>query len=136
MRKTAKLDAAVKALIKLNLYHGRTFASADALYATLSQNGYGWDAATGEWVKTAREVDAKGRIRLSMFTDEDNMPSGVYRLRVMGHPDEIEAIVRSLKEKLIVTDVSEYAYPNRKGQGVWVYLTCRVLGGHRRGRKR
>lgn len=135
MRKTAKLDAAIKMLLELNLYKGRSFASADDHYALLAENGYGWDAKAVKWIKSAREIDSRGRIKLSMFSDDDGLPSGTYRLRVMAHPDEIEAVIRKLKEVLIVMEVSEHAYPNRKGQGVRAYLTCRILGRHRKGRK-
>jgi hypothetical protein len=125
MRQTAKLTAA-----QMTAFYEKVPCANDAphdeLYAALASAGYAWNSASGKWEKSKRPIRTDGTASQSIFSDDDNQPSGVYRLRVMAHPDEVDNIVRNFQRQIGgVVEVSDH-YPNRKGGGVRVYLTCKV----------
>lgn len=125
MRQTAKYNAARSAAHDAGIITARIQDSIQ-LYAALAECGYAWDSKAGIWEKSNRPINASGTASKSIFSDDDNLPSGVYRLRVMAHPDEVDEIVRNFQRQIGgVVEVSDH-YPNRKGGGVRVYLTCKV----------
>lgn len=130
MRQTAKFKAA-HALIN-QLYKGdpkrlRSFLTMDheTLYEALHEDmGYMWDNQQGKWYElTDEEREFTGSLA-SMFVDRDGKPSGIYRLRIMCHPDEANDIIAMLRKKLTVGEISN-PYPNRKGEGVRFYATAK-----------
>ena len=90
----------------------------DELYAYLERKGFWWNADTGEWCKGNKPST-------SIFKTDDDVASGVIRLRVMAHPDDVENAVKLAKKTpgMRVIDISD-PYPNRKGAGVRIYLTA------------
>src|SRR5260370_2273266 len=83
----AALDAAPKLLGDGQRIGAMTPLRNEELYVELEQAGYWWDAGGGEW-KEARHGRADGKFSGSIFEGFDGLASGVYRLRVMCHPDE------------------------------------------------
>lgn len=125
MRQTAKYTAALRCASQNNLVTPHKYEH-EALYAMLAECSYAWDSKTGQWEKSNRPIHADGTASKSIFSDDDNLPSGTYRLRIMAHPDEVDNIVRNYQRQVGgVLEVTEH-YPNRKGGGVRVYLTCKV----------
>lgn len=122
MRQTAKLTAAQAKARELKI---DALPIWEDLYEKLAAEGYAWDSQRQAWDKTARPIDATGRASESMFIDDDNQPSGVYRLRIMGHPEDLERVIRALHDKLDIIEVSG-VYPNRRGGGMRVYLTGKL----------
>lgn len=113
MRKTAKYTAAQKQarLLKIKA----TLAHED-LYNALVAAGWFWNSKTGQW--------EQGKQQTSMFAGDDDTPSGVIRLRVMAHPQEITEAVRLVKTAPGMRCIETSGeYPNRRGIGVRVYLT-------------
>lgn len=90
-------------------------------YKILERAGYTWHK--GEWDK--REKAERLRTKSgSQFTDIDGRASGLIRLRVMGHPEDVHNAIHYVKDNnWRVLDVSE-PYENRRGDGVRVYITC------------
>ncbi len=118
MRRTAKYVGACELALRLKVPIGEH----ETLYAALFERGYMW--ADGEWQELSEESrEFRGSLD-SIFALPDGSPSGVYRLRVMAHPEEIDQIVALLKKRLNIGEVSD-KYPNRKGPGVRVYLTAK-----------
>ncbi len=111
MRKTRKYVAAKKRLRELKI---RTHKRENAdIYALLESHRQIWDNKSGKWIEGTK----------SMFGDEQ--PSGIVRIRVMSHPADVQRAVTEIKQhaQLKVVEVSD-EYPNRRGIGVRVYLTC------------
>lgn len=125
MKLTAKLKAAVEAAERVNLAGRYSMATAEQMYEALIGLGMAWDAKAGTWAASKRPIRADGVESKSIFSDDNNQPSGVYRLRVMAHPAELAGIVADLRKKLTVIEISEKEYPNRRGEGVRIYLTCK-----------
>jgi len=90
----------------------------DKLYEWLEKRHWWWDASEGKWNKGNKPSN-------SIFKTDDDVASGVIRLRVMAHPDDVEIAVKQAKKTpgMRVIEVSD-PYPNRKGAGVRVYLTA------------
>jgi hypothetical protein len=118
MKQTKKYRAGLKAY---KAFKGsrltRTFEN-DELYQMLADKGFWWDAANGEWTNRKQPSN-------SIFKTDDDVASGVIRLRVMAHPDDVDHTVALVKKTIgmRVIEVSD-PYENRKGAGVRVYLTC------------
>lgn len=91
----------------------------DTLYTTLESSGYWWNATDGEWQKGKPPST-------SIFKDDDGVSTGIVRIRLMGHPDDMPDAIASAKKCFEVAEVSAL-YPNRKGPGVRVYITA-LLG--------
>ena len=116
-KNTAKRVAAVATLRdeKGNRYSAATKDS-ESLYAMLETMGYWWDSSAGAWVK-GKPPSA------SMFEGNDGEATGVVRLRIMGHPTDLEKAIARAKKAFRVAEVSDKLYPNRKGPGYRAYLT-------------
>lgn len=112
---TKKRIAAETALRKLGkrVFNSKT---SEMLYEELAAAGYWWDSGAGEW-KEGKPPST------SIFENDDDLPTGVIRLRVMGHPSDMAKAVATARLSYKVADVSD-PYPNRKGPGVRVYITC------------
>lgn len=114
---TAKRKAAESTAISNGIKH-REFLKMtnDDLYGFLTDKGHIWNAKAGAW-----EIGST-----SMFSDSDGDATGVVRLRVMAHPDDVLKAVKLLKQKLgkdaQIVEVSD-PYPNRRGTGVRIYST-------------
>jgi len=114
-KRTAKRVAAETTLRQLGkrVFNSKT---SEMLYEELTTAGYWWDSAEGEWTNAKKPST-------SIFQDDYDMPTGVIRLRVMGHTDDIQKAVAAARRAFNVADVSE-PYANRKGPGYRVYITC------------
>jgi hypothetical protein len=128
MRRTAKYTAALSTVPLLG--DGKqsktimTMLDHDELYATLEKRGYYWDAKDKQWHKGDENSRAKGQFSGSMFEDPDGLPTGVFRLRIMAHPDELAQVCAEVCRKLTVIEVSK-PYDNRRGAGQRTYITCK-----------
>lgn len=127
MRETTKLRLARVAL----LAHEIPWTTDP--YPVLAKAGFAWDSTKQLWFKTKRPVDPTGREMASEFTDDENLPSGVVRLRLMGHPDDLEILLPILKSALQMIEISE-PYPNRGGAGVRIYTQAKLVKFSKRGR--
>lgn len=119
MKRTKKYIAGLARLHELNgKSRGRPKRyENEALYQLLESQKQIWDHKQGLWAEGTK----------SMFGDDS--PSGVIRLRVMAHPQDVNQAVNTIAQQnnLKIIEQSDL-YPNRRGSGVRVYLTC-VLGG-------
>lgn len=116
-RMTAKRAAAQTAAAQYLKMKYTASIPSDQLYQALQDKGYIWDAQAVEWKLGST----------SIFKDEFGEPSGVIRLRVMAHQQDVHQAVHALQgSNLKIVEVSE-PYPNRKGAGVRVYVTCLIL---------
>ena len=115
MRQTQKYLAGLKRLRELNgpsKGRPKTYEN-DELYQLLESQKQIWDHKTGTWAEGTK----------SMFGDES--ASGVFRLRIMAHPDEIRQAVSAVaKQKNFAVIEQSELYANRRGSGVRIYLTC------------
>ena len=90
-------------------------------YEILEGAGYTWHR--GEW-KQRDKAERLATKSGSQFTDVDGNASGLIRLRVMGHPDDVHNAIHRIKAaNWRVIEVSE-PYHNRRGDGYRVYITC------------
>jgi hypothetical protein len=92
------------------------------LYQALESQGFFWDAESSTWTNTPRST--------SIFTTDEGAPTGEFRLRVMGHPDELDVILNRVLDGLryggcAVTEISD-RFKNHKGPGYRVYVTCQL----------
>jgi hypothetical protein len=118
MKRTSKrIFAEVVAVRELKRnYSDVTRMSNPNLYAMLGSAGFVWGSDSKKW-----EIKST-----SMFADDLGLPSGIIRLRVMAHPDQLESAIHAIQgSNLKVLEVSE-PYDNRKGCGIRVYLTCKL----------
>lgn len=94
----------------------------DKLYALLAQQGYTWDSDAGQWQQRPRFrfEEAHGDAL------QDVSATGLYRIRIMGHPGDVQKALAIVQTAHRCIEVSE-PYPNRRDAGVRVYVTC-LLG--------
>lgn len=113
MRMTQKRVAAEKAAIELSIRRPYGMTN-DALYSEIESRGYIWNAKSGAWERGSK----------SIFKDADGDASGLIRLRVMGHPSDVDKAVSAARKMpgYQMIESSEH-YPNRRGEGVRVYCT-------------
>jgi len=116
-RRTKKLKEAQKTARKHGLSSSKFH---DKQYQILENAGYTWDGSTWEqrdYVETLKRKSG------SSFVDVDGKPSGLIRLRVMGHPSDVQKALTHIKTmNLRVIEVSD-EYQNRRGDGIRVYVT-------------
>jgi len=122
MKRTAKFVAALnharKVLPDSDVMIRSTFDNA-RLYDELEKAGHFWNAESGQLEDFKRST--------SMFENDDSLPTGVVRLRLMSHPGDMDRTAEIVREALDtyglkITEVSN-KYPNRRGVGVRVYMT-------------
>lgn len=115
MKRTRKYNAGRKRLQELT--HGQYIPQMenDVLYQKLENDHKQiWDHKQGEWMEGNK----------SMFGDDE--PTGVVRIRVMAHPQDVHNAVHYLKgTNFKIVEVSD-EYPNRRGSGVRVYITAQL----------
>lgn len=118
MRRTKKYTQAVAAACSLGIQRADGIPH-EQLYLALAERSYCWDGAT--WSPGTPESS-------SVFKTYDEQPSGLVKLRLMAHPDEIEEAVRLLRDRMPAGAIYEVSdpYPNRKGVGVRVYVSMRL----------
>jgi len=128
MRRTAKYTAALSAIPALGDGKQQKMLMKaldhDELYATLEKRGYYWDAKNKQWHKGNDDDRARGKFSGSIFEDSDGNPTGVFRLRIMAHPDELAEVCVEVCRQLKVLEVSD-PYDNRRGAGTRTYITCK-----------
>jgi hypothetical protein len=134
MKQTAKYKAALK--VAPNVLEpaelGRVRHENAPLYDALEKRGWFWSADEGQW------SDAKQSN--SMFADDAGLPTGVVRLRLMAHPGDMdqvmELVAKGLDSQGVTTIETSNVYPNRRGAGLRVYLTCKLPAklGRKRGK--
>lgn len=112
MKRTHKYKAGISRLRELGItvkgYEN------DDLYELLHSKKQIWDHKQGKWIEGSK----------SMFGDDE--PSGVIRIRVMAHPQDVHSAVHYLKgTNFKIVEVSD-EYPNRRGSGVRVYITAQL----------
>lgn len=118
MKRTKKFVAAETAYGNIKNKRVVHWHTHEDLYQLLENYGFWWDAKNGEWTNRKQPSN-------SIFKTDDDVASGVIRLRVMAHPDDVDHTVALVKKTIgmRVIEVSE-PYDNRRGSGVRVYLTC------------
>lgn len=114
MKRTQKYLAGLQVAGQIGLITGHNIENAE-LFSMLELRGWFW--VDGEWTNKPPQT--------SMFETGEGVATGVYRLRIMAHPDEANQIIKLLGRHLQVIEASD-PYPNRKGPGVRVYLTCKL----------
>jgi len=128
MRQTPKYKMAVAQMKLLGGIKKSTELSPaiphEELYTRLEKAGWWWNAKGGKWQQDDGTDRARGRFSGSIFEYSEGIPSGVFRLRVMAHPNEIEAVITEVCARLNVIEVSK-PYDNRKGAGQRVYVLCK-----------
>jgi len=118
MRKTKKFVAGVVAAKSSGL--GLIWSSNEELYEALEDDNFYWKAKAGEWQQLEHKPST------SVFQADDGTPTGIVKIRVMAHPDDVQKAVQKIKATngLRVIEISEKTYPNRKGTGVRIYVTA------------
>lgn len=96
----------------------------ESVYEALNNANFFWDHKSGEWEHKQHAPST------SVFQADDGSPTGIVKIRVMAHPDDLESAIVSLKKclGLKVIEISEKTYPNRKGTGERIYTTA-ILDG-------
>ncbi len=133
MRQTKKLLEAQKTLRALPSGQCglmKRNASHEDLYAILERSGYYWDSGDQQWHQGDDHSRAQGKFSGSIFEDADGLPTGVFKLRVMANESEISSVCAEISRAIVnagisVIEVSDKSYPNRRGAGMRVYLTCK-----------
>lgn len=116
MKHTAKLMAALRMINQLNL---PTASEQSGIYNNLERAGYYWNSETQIWENLKRSS--------TMFANDDGLPTGVIRLRVMAHPGDMDQLMEVIRESLdsygVTIQEESNPYPNRRGPGLRIYIT-------------
>lgn len=93
----------------------------EKMYEVLESNGYWWNGKKKAWEKEAT------RPSTTIFADKKGKPTGIMRLRLMCHPDEVQWLSDALHDNphFTVIEESDKTYANRRGAGYRKYLTIR-----------
>lgn len=131
MKRTAKYKAAIRiAATTVFVAQSMTHLDNAALYDALEKKGWFWNADAGVWKNIKRST--------SMFESDEKLPTGIFRLRLMCHPGDLDRCVEILREALdtygVTIDEISNPYPNRKGPGMRVYLSAKLP--EKKGRKK
>ena len=122
MRQTKKLVAAKQKSRELGIYLLDPW-NQEVIYDKLAQLGYVWDAEGGRWRKSVKGSTMPD----SIFIDDEGKPSGLYKVRVRAHPNEIDAalasVVRQLEPYVLETSAVEM---DEGGVSCRVYVTLRL----------
>jgi hypothetical protein len=91
------------------------------LYEMLESKGYRWVSKAREWLPDSETPST------TIFADKKGKATGIARLRLMCHPDEVSFFLNQLETmaNVEVIEVSEKTYPNRHGAGERAYITIR-----------
>jgi hypothetical protein len=101
-----------------------------SLYDALEKRGWFWDAESSKWADYQKST--------SMFAGDDGLPTGEFRLRLMAHPGDMDRLIELVSETLdtyavIITEISNQ-YPNRRGPGVRIYMSCKLPTSPKKGK--
>jgi hypothetical protein len=93
--------------------------SHDDLYAKLEKQGFFWKYQENKWrIQQQGEGDSE-------FEDDRGNPSGIFKLRITAHRNEVEAIARQvtaiLEREGLPLEHLEGPRPNRRGIGYTMY---------------
>lgn len=123
-RKTKKYTQALSTIKNKTWVAPKSQAHED-VYELLERHNWFWNAKLGEWEHKQYKPST------SVFEADDGEPTGIGKIRVMGHPDDLPALVNALKKAdgFRVIEISEKNYPNRKGSGARIYTTVILEGG-------
>jgi hypothetical protein len=132
MRQTKKLIEAQKAIKGLPSGERglmKRNPNQEDYYSILEKAGYWWDSRDQQWHKGDDNARAQGKFSGSIFEDGDGLPTGVFRLRVMVNPNEAADVCAEISRALVahgmsIVEVSD-PYPNRRGVGIRIYMTCK-----------
>lgn len=96
----------------------------EALYEILENKGFWWNGKKKAWEKEAT------RPSTTIFADKKGKPTGIMRLRLMCHPQEVKWLIDALYDNphFTIIEVSEKTYKNRHGAGERAYLTIKRDG--------
>lgn len=88
------------------------------IYECLEDKNVFWDAKKGVWEHKEFKPST------SVFEADDGMPTGLAKIRVMAHPDDVPIMIEALKKSndFRVVEISK-PYKNRRGSGERVYTT-------------
>lgn len=122
-RQTRKYVAAIQKVKDAKIY--LTNRDHESVYEALEENNFFWQPRKGEWEYREHAPST------SIFEADDGTPTGIIKIRVMGHPDDLESAIKAIKSAcgLKVIEISEKSYKNRKGTGERIYTTAILDGG-------
>jgi len=121
-RKTRKYVAAMTMIKASRIY--LTKRDHDSVYEALEDNNFFWQPRKGCWEYREHAPST------SVFEADDGTPTGIVKIRIMAHPDDLAPAIKALKSAygLKIVEISDKTYPNRKGTGERVYTTA-ILDG-------
>ncbi len=121
-RRTRKFVAAMETVKIAKIY--LTKSDHESVYQELNDNFFFWNRKKGKWEHKEHAPSN------SVFQADDGTPTGIVKIRVMAHPDDLESAIASLKKcpGIRVIEISEKTYKNRKGTGERIYTTV-ILDG-------
>lgn len=121
-RKTKKYVAGYRTILenKLKIH----IHNHEEMYQGLEAQNWFWNPKQGIWEHKEFAPST------SIFEADDGTPTGIVKIRVMAHPDDMEAAIVALKQcpQWRVIEISEKSYKNRKGSGYRLYTTV-ILDG-------
>lgn len=117
MRKTKKYVQALATVKTARIY--LKSRSHEAVYQELNDNNFFWNAKAGKWEHKEYAPST------SFFANDDGTPTGIGKIRLMFHPDDMPDAINYLKmcPGLRVIEVSDKEYQNSNGDGTRVYTT-------------
>jgi len=120
MRVTEKFRKGQELALKHNITLPRPLDN-EILNQTLETKGFWWNGKKKAWEKEAT------RPSNTIFADKKGKATGVARLRLMCHPDEVSFFLDQLEtmNSIDVIETSEKTYANRHGAGERAYITVR-----------
>lgn len=121
-RKTRKYNSAMRTVRSQKIILAKK--DHEAVYEALNNANFFWNATSGEWEHKQHAPSN------SVFQADDGTASGIVKIRIMAHPDDLESAIMALKKcpGIKVIEISEKTYPNRKGTGERIYTTA-ILDG-------
>lgn len=116
-RQTKKYKAAMGTVKAARIYLKKS--DHESVYQELEDNHFFWNAKKGKWEHKEYVPST------SIFSNDDGSSTGIGKIRLMFHPDDMPDAVKALKQcpQWRVIEVSDKEYQNRKGDGTRVYTT-------------
>lgn len=92
----------------------------ESVYEALEDNNFFWQPRKGIWEHREHAPST------SIFEADDKTATGIVKIRIMAHPDDLENALKAIKSAtgLKVIEISEKSYKNRKGTGERLYTTA------------